>query len=147
MSILTDLAAKATSLKDYIVHIVDPTDATQNGAGSGFNITLENLRQGILDTSEITAFPTGGQADAIVLSSYKNYTTVCATADDSLKMPPAILNLSVFHKNKGANSARLFPNETENFDGLAADAHIDFPVGGAGIMFTCHTAGTWEVEI
>ncbi len=147
MSFLPNQIQKLIAKGFFFFHIVDETDNSQNAAGSSFKITMSDARQGVLNTTILTAFATGGQTNATVLTAYKNYFTTVASTDDSGKMPPAIVNLSMFVKNKGANSLRLFPNETENFDGLAADAHIDFPVGGTGIMFTCHTAGTWEVEI
>lgn len=148
MSFLTDETEKTVTAAGFIIHFVDKSDLSQgNSDGSSYATTLDNARQGILNTDKFTAFATGGQTNAKVLTAYRNYVTVVADPDDSCKMPPAILSKSVFVKNKGANSMRLFPNETENFDGLAADAHIDFPINNAGIMFVCHTVGTWEVEI
>jgi len=98
-------------------------------------------------TDEYTAFAGGGQANAVVVAAFRNYITVVATTNDSVKLPTAVVNLNFFIKNKGVNSMRLFPNETENFDGLAENAHIDFPAGGVGMMFVCYTVGVWEVEV
>ncbi len=58
----------------------------------------------------ITAFATGGQGSAVTLKQSYNVVSVCATAGDSVKLPPVYaVNSIVYVKNDGAESCDVFP--------------------------------------
>jgi hypothetical protein len=72
----------------------------------------------------ITAFATGGQANATQLVAAINRVTVCATAGDSVKLPVSQGNvgLTVMVINAGAASLNVFPSAGDQIDALGANA-------------------------
>ncbi|MGR3221320.1 MAG: hypothetical protein ACUZ8H_16105 [Candidatus Anammoxibacter sp.] len=143
MSFLTDLSPKIISLKDYLLHLVDPNDNTQNVAGSSFKITFDDARQGIMSVAKFTAFAGGGQGSAILLTAYKNNVETVSSTGDSAKPKPATVGYSFKVKNNGANAMDFFPSSGHNFKGIAVDTAIPIAVG-IEIEFTCYTAGEYE---
>ncbi len=72
----------------------------------------------------ITAFATGGQANATQLGASVNRITVCATGGDSVKLPVSQGNvgITVMVINAGAQSLNVFPSTGDQIDGLGANA-------------------------
>ena len=73
-------------------------------------------------TDSITAGTTQTQAGATAAPSPYNRITVCANANDGVKLPSAIANLVVTIKNEGAQVAKVYPNTSDTIDGGSADA-------------------------
>ena len=94
-------------------------------------------------TNGITAFDGGGQADATPLTSAFNRVTVVATADDSVRLPPAVVGASVYVKNAGAESLDVFPSAGQAINALAADAAFAV-ASGASARFVCVAPGVWD---
>jgi len=91
----------------------------------------------------ITAFATGGQANATQLTEGINDVTTVATAADSVKYPAAVAGLFVIVKNSDANAMDLFPASGDSINGLAVDTAISVP-GGSVVIAFCRDATVWE---
>lgn len=97
-------------------------------------------------TTGITAFATGGQANATQLVAGFNNVTVCATALDSVKLPVAAADGYCVVKNSTANAIALYPSSGSSGDAIdsaAADAYIIVPPG-ATIEARAIDGTTWE---
>lgn len=91
----------------------------------------------------ITAFATGGQASATQLTKDVNRVTVCASNNDSVKLPAATAGRRIFVKNASANTLAIFPASGEVINALAADAAYSLATV-KGVLFVCAVAGTWD---
>jgi hypothetical protein len=111
---------------------VDPSDVS--GAIADLNTT----------TNAITAFATGGQANAVLLTATINRVTTVGTAADSVKLPAATAGSRVIVFNKAAtNSLNVFPSTGDNINALAANAAYALAVT-KGAEFICTVNGTWD---
>jgi hypothetical protein len=95
----------------------------------------------ITSTTGITAYATGGQANATSAPSRYNFISVCATGGDSVKLPAATLNLVCTIRNNGAASSDCFPQVGEYMDGVqnAASAIAN----GTSATFVATSAAHW----
>ena len=84
-------------------------------------------------TNTLTAYATGGQANATQLNKFINVITVCATAGDSVKLPSAEAGAECTVINKGATSADCFPNTDDVIGTKAANEAV--PVSPNGTLF------------
>jgi len=91
----------------------------------------------------ITAFAGGGQASATQLAKQQNRVSVCATANDSVKLPAAVAGMQLYVQNSGAASCDVFPASGEAIDAGAADAAFAL-ASGSKVFFFCMTSGTWR---
>lgn len=95
-------------------------------------------------TNGITAFATGGQANAVLLTSTYNRVTTVGTAADSVKLPAALAGSRVVVFNKAAaNSLNVFPSTGDNINALAANAAYAL-AATKGAEFVCMVNGTWD---
>lgn len=67
-------------------------------------------------TTGLTAYATGGQANATQLVAHINVVTTCATAGDSVKLPAAAAELPVICHNRGAEYLHLYPNTGDEIE-------------------------------
>lgn len=93
----------------------------------------------------ITAFATGGQASATVLTARHNNITTCASAGDSVKLPTAVAGTILAVKNSGAATLAVFPNTSDSINALAVNLSVDVPVG-ATAEFLAISAAVWETQ-
>ena len=91
----------------------------------------------------ITAFATGGQANATVLSATYNRVTTVATAADSVKLPAAVAGSRVVVFNKGASSLNVFPATGGIINALSANAAYALAATKSA-EFVCMVDGTWD---
>jgi hypothetical protein len=91
----------------------------------------------------ITAFATGGQANATALAARWNNVTTVATAADSVKLPAASDGGVIAVKNSGAATLAIFPGTGDAINARAVNLSIDLPPGGE-IEFRAIDATTWE---
>lgn len=92
----------------------------------------------------ITAFATGGQANARLLTSSINRVTTVGTAADSVKLPAAKAGMTVIVINAAAaNSMNVFPATGGVINALAANAAYAVAANKA-VMFVCAVDGTWN---
>lgn len=75
-------------------------------------------------TGGITAWPTGGQANATQLLTGVSVVATVGSEGDSVKLPSAAENLRVVVINRGANHADLFPASGDQIDDNAVDAAV-----------------------
>ena len=96
-------------------------------------------------TLGITAFASGGQANAILLTTEYNVVNTVAAAGDSVKLPPAVGGLRVVVFNRGANALALFPNTSDVIEALAVDTSISVAAAGRVTLF-CTDDTIWYEE-
>lgn len=117
------------------------------GTTSGSGLAIGGLFKltGVEDT--ITAHAGGTQAAAFALSATKNFhrISVCATAADSVALPPATVGQSHFVRNDGAASAQVFGTTPDTIDGVATATGVALPAGD-GAWFVCTTDGKWYTD-
>ena len=98
-----------------------------------------------LHVTGITAFATGGQASATQLTGEYNNVTVCATANDSVKLLAAIVGQTMTVKNNGATNLAVFPATGDAIDAIAANTAIAL-VPNEQRTFRAIDSTTWESE-
>jgi hypothetical protein len=96
-------------------------------------------------TLGITAFASGGQTNAILLTTEYNVVNTVAAAGDSVKLPPAVGGLRVVVFNRGANALALFPNTSDVIEALAVDTSISVAAAGKIALF-CTDDTIWYEE-
>jgi hypothetical protein len=107
------------------------------------NLTVTGTINGEVSVSPaVTAFATGGQTNATLLTSDFNNITVVATTGDSVKLPPSDVGEVIIVSNQGANAAQIFGTTPDTINGVATGTGISIPVG-AIFTFTCAVAGNW----
>jgi len=96
-------------------------------------------------TTGITAFASGGQTNAILLTTEYNVVNTVAAAGDSVKLPPAAGGLRCVVFNRGANALNLFPNTSDVINALAVDTAIAILAAGKLALF-CTDDTIWYEE-
>lgn len=119
------------------------TEVTSTGAEVN---QLDGAGIGLTVSTGLTAYATGGQANATALSSGKNNVTTCATAGDSVKLPTAVAGLPVYVKNSGATALAVFPNTSDKIDALAVNLAVSVAPGSTA-YFIAIDATTWESNV
>lgn len=97
-------------------------------------------------TDSISAYATGGQANATQLTTNVNRISTCATAGDSVKLPAAFeagQEMTVI--NDGAARADLFPASGDTIDGLAADTAVQVLVGQRMTVKATAANSAWKI--
>lgn len=94
----------------------------------------------------LTATPSGTQANSLVLNSMVSRVTTVATAGDGVKLPVSRSGLQVRVINASANILNVWPNETTTIiDQLGAGNAYAIPPGGI-VLFDGATAGQWHTN-
>lgn len=94
----------------------------------------------------ITAFPGGGQASAIPITTDFARITVCATAGDSVKLPRATVGREVCVVNSAALAADVFPEVADTINSQAINtAYRQTPNTTA--WYACMTPGQWQLQV
>ena len=91
----------------------------------------------------ITAYSTGGQANAVALTGEYNDVTTVAAAFDSVKLLTAVAGQTQTVKNSGAATLSVFPNTDDTINGMAVNLSVDIPVGGK-VTFVATGVAAWE---
>ena len=102
------------------------------------------IRDMVSSATGITAFATGGQANATQLTKAFNRVTTVATTADSVKLPVAVAGMTVVVKNAGANSMDVFPATGGTINALSANTALAV-AAAASVMFVSTLAGAWDV--
>lgn len=112
-----------------------PASGYVSGTGGTLQLGGRVINYGYfhLDQDEVTAHAGGGQGSATALGFGANVITTCATAADSVVLPPgATIGGNIIHvKNLGANSADVFPPVGGKINALAANTAIAVAAGSA----------------
>jgi hypothetical protein len=92
----------------------------------------------------VTAHAGGTRAAAVPLTAAMNLITVCATAADSVALPPAVGGQEVVVVNAGAAAAQVFAavGTSDTINGVAAATGISLAAGGKDI-FVSPAPGIW----
>ncbi len=90
----------------------------------------------------ITAFATGGQGSATLLTKAINEVSTVATAADSVKLPVAVAGEEVTVINNGAAAMDVFPNTGDKINALATDAAFSIAVASQHI-FKSFDGASW----
>lgn len=117
---------------------------TETSGGNPRRLTLYGIQAPIGVEDTVTAYATGGQANATALSSTARFhrVSVCATAADSVKLPAAGANDWHYIRNDGAAACQVFGTSTDTINGVAYGTGISLPVG-AGALFVSTVANKW----
>ena len=91
----------------------------------------------------ITAFATGGQASAVLITADIAEISVCATAADSVKLPSAVAGLVVLITNHGAAAANVFPNTDDAINEAAVNTAKSLGID-ASMLCIAYDATNWE---
>lgn len=91
----------------------------------------------------ITATAGGTKAAAFVLTADMNRISVCATAADSVLLPPAKVGATMAIANDGAASCQVFGAGTDTIDGIATATGVAIATTKRRI-FWCTVDGNWN---
>lgn len=105
---------------------------------------IPKMLAGMVSTQTgVTAFATGGQANATPLTAAYTRVTTVATAGDSVRLPPAVLGMAMVVVNRGAASMNVFPATGQSINALSANAALAVAAGAAA-QFVCIAPGVWD---
>lgn len=90
----------------------------------------------------LTATAGGTKAAALPLVNAVNQISTCATAADSVLLPPAVAGISVLVINDGAASCQVFGQGTDTIDGVATGTGKALANAKRGI-YSCYQDGKW----
>lgn len=83
----------------------------------------------------LTAFATGGQANATQMAGVATNVTVVATAADSVKLPAGIAGRDFYLTNTSANAMQVFGNGTDLINNIASATGVSHAAGSNAIYF------------
>jgi hypothetical protein len=95
-------------------------------------------------SASLTAHAGGTRALGTPLTSAINLIAVCATANDSCMLPPAVGGQLMWVSNAGAASAQIFANTagSDTINGVAAATGVALAAGKSDV-FMSPLAGAW----
>ena len=101
----------------------------------------------------ITAHAGGGQASATQITAGLNRVTVCATTNDSVRLPSAVANpnppgiADISIHNAGAQTLAVYPyGSTDQINELGAATSIAIAAGKSANFF-CASTGNWSATV
>ncbi len=123
------------------------TDSLLFSAGGVQALSMNELNSGVIQAHQanvaITAFATGGQANATQLDESYNVLSVVATTGDSVKLPPVFAIDSVMYiKNDGANAADIFPATGDDL-GAGTNTAVSLAAGESASFIATVANATW----
>jgi hypothetical protein len=98
-------------------------------------------------TEGITATPGGTQAAGVQLVSRYNRISVCATAADSVVLPPWLADQAIYVSNDGAAALAVFPYTGQSINAAAVNAVFSIPVAKSATFTGSGTSGKWFVNL
>lgn len=105
-----------TVLKAYFETNDQPTESEfSDFIDSCPNMSTDGILVGL--DSAITAFAGGGQANATQLTKRVNVVSVCATLNDSVKLPNTSAGSRIFVMNVGVANCMVYPYEGGQISG------------------------------
>lgn len=133
------------------IAVLDSTNKIRNikaGTGIGVALSTDDIiitytgGTGSQLTDGITAYPGGGQTNAVELTTKYNRITTCATALDSVKLPSGVAETERTVINAGAEVLYVYPSTGDTIDGKAANVPIQIGVNGTA-QFYCIDGTDW----
>jgi hypothetical protein len=104
-------------------------------------LLIQILQRASKDT--ITAHAGGGKASATALAYGLNRISVCATAADSVLLPPALAGLECIVVHDGAAAAQVFGKGIDTIDAVATAVGVVL-TNGNRCVYTCSSNGLWQ---
>lgn len=95
-----------------------------------FTINISDFATPMAFNAGLTAYATGGQANAIQLVVGANIITVCATAEDSAKLPAAVAKRICIVHNKGDERADLYPDTDDEIEHFGINNPVVLNISG-----------------
>jgi hypothetical protein len=92
--------------------------------------------------ASLTAHAGGGQAAATPLVNAVNLIAVCATAGDSVLLPPAMGGQTMWVANGGAAAAQVFGLSSDTINGVAGSTGISVAAGKSTVLMSA-IRGSW----
>jgi hypothetical protein len=97
--------------------------------------------------ASVTAHAGGTQALATPILAACTLIAVCATAGDSVRLPPAVGGQVIWLTNAGAASAQIFASPgTDTINGIANATGIALAAGKSSTL-VCPLAGAWFLNL
>lgn len=97
--------------------------------------------------NNITAHAGGGKANAVSITGVKARITTCATAADSVKLPPGYPGLEITISNSGAASVQVFGAGNDTINEIATGVGVA-QANGKSAIYTCYDVvagiGKWD---
>lgn len=105
---------------------------------------VENNNLVISDSVQaaVTAHAGGGQANAVQITGRQVEISVCATLNDSVKLPASSPGARIYVANHGAAGAAVFPATGEQVNNGGANTAFALAAGKSAVFF-CVAAGNW----
>lgn len=91
----------------------------------------------------ITAHAGGEQADAVLITADVAEISICATLNDSVKLPDAVAGLVILITNHGAEAANVFPNTDDDINKAGANTAKSLGVN-ASMLCSAYDDTNWE---
>lgn len=92
----------------------------------------------------VTATPAGTQATSVLLNSSNINIAVVVTANDGVKLPPAVAGLEISIVNSdAADAAQIFASGSDTINATAGSVGVSLAAGAAAI-FRCIKTGNWR---
>jgi hypothetical protein len=112
--------------------------------GPGLHDLTDLLNGNGLTSSTLSARASGTRANATPLNAAVNLIAVCATANDSVALPPAVGGQVMWVANAGAASAQVYaaPGTADTINGIAAGTGVPL-LNGKSDVFMSPLAGAW----
>lgn len=93
--------------------------------------------------SGVTAYAGGGQANGVLITSDIVEISTCATAQDSVKLPVAVVGMEIKIVNHGAQSCDVFPNTSDKINEGAVNVAKAL-AADASMICVCWDVDNWE---
>ena len=140
-TLLTPTGAELNFVKDVTSAIQTQLNAKAPLAAPTFTGNIKRSVQ-----VGITAFATGGQANAVAIVADIAEISICATGGDSVKLPTAVAGLVIKIINHGAAAADVFPNTDDAINEAAANTAKSLGID-ASMLCIAYNAVNWECLI
>lgn len=102
-------------------------------------------------TDTITATASGTITTAVLLTTLINRVTVVASANDAVRLPPALQGMKVIVSNAASNNLGVFPSnvaqgsQVSGGDAINGLSQLALYAQATGRQtFICFTTGTWQ---
>lgn len=111
--------------------------------GNDLNTQLGHPR--LSSQTGITATASGGQTNALALTTRVNNVTTVATAGDSVRLPALPLGKVVWIMNNGASSMQVYGAGTNTINGIATATGLPQPAGSL-VAYVGITTTDWRAD-
>jgi hypothetical protein len=125
-----------------------PQDNVAGGGYSAgnqlFDPSIAAMGGGRSYASALTARAGGGRPNATKVTAAVNRITVCATAADSVSIPPAVGGQVIYVVNNGASACQVFadPSTSDTINGIAAATGVSLAAAKSA-TFASPGPGIW----